>query len=85
MIEAKRYRKGTIAFAGLSGSGVAVILGCLALIVGDIIVNGLPQLSWSFLTEAPRDGMTAGGIFPAIFGTVLLVLQIGRASCRERV
>lgn len=74
MIEAKRYRKGTIAFATLSGSGVVVILGCLALILADIFVNGLPQLSWEFLTKPPREGMTAGGIFPAIFGTVLLVL-----------
>lgn len=79
MIEAKRYRKGTIVFAGLSGSGVAVILGCLALILGDILVNGLPQLSWEFLSAAPRDGMTAGGIFPAIFGTVLLVLLMTAA------
>lgn len=79
MIEAKRYRKGTIAFAGLSGSGVVIILGCLALILGDIFVNGLPQLSWEFLSDSPREGMTAGGIFPAIFGTVLLVLLMTAA------
>jgi len=79
VIEAKRYRKSTIAFATLSGSGVVVILGCLALILVDIFVHGLPQLSWEFLTDSPRDGMTAGGIFPAIFGTVLLVLLMTAA------
>ena len=31
-------------------------------------------VSWDFLTEAPADGMTAGGIFPAIVGTLYLVL-----------
>src|SRR5207253_11209672 len=30
--------------------------------------------TWEFLTQAPRQGMTAGGIFPAIVGTSALVL-----------
>jgi phosphate transport system permease protein len=43
-------------------------------IVFDIIRNGLPAISWSFLTEYPRRGGAAGGIFPAIVGTFLLVI-----------
>lgn len=31
-------------------------------------------MTWEFLTASPKEGMTAGGIFPAIVGTVLLVL-----------
>ena len=36
-----------------------------AIILVDIVHNGVPHLSMAFLTEAPREGMTAGGIFPA--------------------
>ena len=43
-------------------------------ILGFIIYKGAGVLSWDFLTKAPEDGMTAGGIFPAIVGTLLLML-----------
>jgi phosphate transport system permease protein len=39
-----------------------------------VLVRGLPGLSWEFITAIPRDGMRAGGIFPAIIGTVYLTL-----------
>ena len=39
-----------------------------------------PTCRWAFLTQAPTDGMTAGGIFPAIFGTVALVLLMTLAG-----
>lgn len=39
-----------------------------------ILKNGIDGLSWEFLTQNPRMGMRAGGIFPAIVGTVYLVL-----------
>ena len=42
-------------------------------ILGFIIVKGAGALSWDFLTKAPEDGMTSGGIFPAIVGTLLLM------------
>ena len=32
------------------------------------------MISWDFLSKAPSDGMTSGGIFPAIVGTLLLML-----------
>ena len=32
------------------------------------------QKSWEFLSEEPREANTEGGIFPIIFGTVILVL-----------
>ena len=43
------------------------------LILGVLIVKGSPALSWEFFTEMPRDGMTAGGILPALIGTLWLV------------
>ena len=54
----------------------AVINGlALAIIIGFLLVNGLPALSWEFLTEFPRESMTEGGIFPCIFGTFVLALS----------
>lgn len=50
-----------------------VVVGILVWIQGFIIVNGAGVISWDFLTKAPADGMTSGGIFPAIVGTLCLV------------
>jgi len=54
-------------------SAFAIIAAVLAL-MGDIVAGGWSHLSWEFLTGEPTQGMTAGGIFPAIFGTFLLVV-----------
>ena len=45
----------------------------VGLIVFIIIQKGLPAITWQFLTDMPRQGMRAGGIFPAIVGTIYLV------------
>lgn len=50
---------------------VVVILGC---ILGFIIINGFQAISWDFLTKMPEDGMTKGGIMPAILGTLFLTI-----------
>ena len=44
------------------------------LVLWHIIFNGLPAITWEFLTEAPKNGMRGGGIFPAIIGTLYLTL-----------
>lgn len=49
------------------------IVAILIWILGFIIYNGIGVISWEFLTLAPTDGMTSGGIFPAIIGTLCLV------------
>jgi len=43
-------------------------------IIFDIVIKGLPVISWEFLFTAPSGGGTKGGIFPAIIGTLCLVL-----------
>ena len=50
-----------------------LVVGILFWILGFIIYNGIGVISWEFLTTAPAEGMTAGGIFPAIVGTLCLV------------
>jgi phosphate transport system permease protein len=39
-----------------------------------LVVEGAPALSWGFFTEDPTNGMTAGGVFPALVGTIWIVL-----------
>lgn len=55
----------------LSGSALLVCL-FLGVILWDIFSKGFPALSWKFITEFPVDGMTRGGILPAVVGTVVL-------------
>jgi len=43
------------------------------LILGMLIIKGSPMISIDFLFTSPTDGMTAGGIFPALLGTIWLV------------
>jgi len=43
------------------------------IIIGTLIYKGGPAISWEFLFSPPRNGMTEGGIFPALVGTVWLV------------
>jgi phosphate transport system permease protein len=43
-------------------------------IIFDIIIKGAPNISWEFLTQVPRKSGEAGGILPAIVGTLYLVL-----------
>lgn len=50
------------------------VVGVLFWILGFIIVKSIGVISWEFLTGMPRDGMTAGGILPAIVGTLCLTL-----------
>ena len=61
-----------IAFIIIKLLGVLVI-GILLWIQGFIIYNGIGVISWEFLTQAPAEGMTSGGIFPAIVGTLCLM------------
>ena len=46
----------------------------VGLIVVIIIQKGIGAISWQFITDVPRQGMRAGGIWPAIVGTIYLVL-----------
>jgi phosphate transport system permease protein len=43
------------------------------LILGMLVIKGSPVISIDFLFTNPTDGMTAGGLFPALLGTIWLV------------
>jgi len=61
--------------------GFSALAACMAaniIFLGGIIFfiasRGLGAISWEFLTQAPRDSMTAGGVAPALLGTFYLTL-----------
>ena len=62
------------ALAIASGAALLLVLAILTVILFDTIRHGTPHLSIGFLTQAPREGMTQGGIFPAIIGMVEMVI-----------
>ena len=61
-----------IAFTLLGIASTLVIVPVIV-IFAILIQKGLPAINWQFLTAMPRMGMRAGGIFPAIMGTLYLV------------
>ena len=67
-------------FVALTVLATVIIVAMLGIILGNIVYEGTERLSWEFLSAAPRDGMRAGGIFPAIYGTVLMVLLMSIAA-----
>jgi len=62
-----------IAFAVLFLATLLVVLP-VAVILAIIVAKGASAVSWEFLFTMPRQGMSAGGILPAILGTLYLVL-----------
>jgi phosphate transport system permease protein len=62
-----------IAFSALGLVTLFVVIPIL-LIIFYIIKNSIGAINWEFITQAPRNGMKEGGIFPAIVGTIVLVV-----------
>lgn len=67
-------------FRVVLGGMTALLILPVILILGTLIWKGAPVISFEFLFTPPTNGMTAGGIFPALLGTVLLVLVALLAS-----
>jgi len=66
----------------VTATGVAAfsIVLTVLFIMGTIILGGKDTLTWEFLASPPKEGMTEGGIFPAIVGTALLVIIMSIAG-----
>jgi phosphate transport system permease protein len=69
----KRNTKDII-IKSLTGVSVLLILFVITAILIITFAGGWKSLTWEFITDFPRDGMTRGGIFPAIVGTALMTL-----------
>src|SRR5258708_7076462 len=69
----KRKLYGTLSI-GISGFAALVIVVIVGVVIFSIIAGGYKNFTWEFLTQEPTEGMTAGGIYPAIIGTVFMTL-----------
>lgn len=65
---------------GITTLSVILIITVIVVMITVIIIGGKGEISWKFLTEFPKEGMTKGGIFPALFGTALMVLIMSVAA-----
>ncbi len=74
-----RYQQQKLGFVLLAGAALVVVVPIL-LVVITILGRGISAIRWEFLTAMPYDGMKAGGIFPAIVGTLLLTLGTALVS-----
>jgi phosphate transport system permease protein len=74
-----RYLAQRLGFLLLALVTLIVVIPIL-LVIGTVVLRGMEAISWEFLTGVPRDGMKAGGIFPAIVGTLLLILGTALAA-----
>jgi phosphate transport system permease protein len=72
-----RYFKQTIFFGVVRLSALIITIALIGILT-YIFFHGFRAISWDFLTLPPTDSMTAGGIMPAIVGT--LYLTIGAIS-----
>jgi phosphate transport system permease protein len=68
-----RYLTERLGFGFITLVAVLTVIPIVAVVI-YILLQGAPAISWEFLTSAPRDGMRAGGILPAIVGTVYLTI-----------
>jgi phosphate transport system permease protein len=68
----RKERAETVAQAVFALMATAMVVP-LALIVGYLVYLAWPSLSWEFLVDVPKRGMTDGGIWPAFVGTLYLV------------
>ncbi|MCK6614537.1 MAG: phosphate ABC transporter permease PstA [Ignavibacteriaceae bacterium] len=79
----RRDLTGTLSIGLITGIFIFIVL-LLVVVIGNIVINGASVLSLEFLFDEPRNNMTEGGIWPAIFGTlavtvfmILLALPVG--------
>ena len=74
-----RQQSQKIAIWIITAVAILVILPILLVII-YMIANGVSAINWEFLSQPPSNGMTEGGIFPAILGTIFLTLGTAVAA-----
>ena len=74
---AKEFRLGAFLFTGRTGAATFLILAILVVILTDVVIHGLPNLSWRFVSTIPKKDIfdpATTGILPMIVGTTIRVL-----------
>jgi phosphate transport system permease protein len=80
LVRQTRSHAGDRTLRFVTALATAIILLMLAVVIFDVVRGGLGMLSWELITAYPKRGMTEGGIFPAIVGTVALTLLMTVAA-----
>lgn len=80
MIKNKKDNIKGVLIEGMTLSAALLIIAIIVVMFSVILIGGKDQMTWEFLTSFPKDGMTKGGIFPAIYGTALLVIIMSIAA-----
>ena len=75
-----KYTRKDWALAGITGLCLLSILVLLAVLLGQIAIEGAPVVDWGFLSQSPGADMTSGGIWPAIYGTMFMTLLMTLAG-----
>lgn len=70
----ERNRRRELAFKLFFGAMTLLLIAPVVIILVTLTVRGGSALSWEFFFEGPTNGMTAGGIFPALIGTLWIVV-----------
>ena len=70
---AARYARQRLVYSVFTAMAALTVIPIVGIIL-YILSQGLPAISWEFLSAMPRDGMRAGGVWPAIVGTIYLTL-----------
>ncbi|HET6596613.1 MAG TPA: phosphate ABC transporter permease PstA [Anaerolineales bacterium] len=68
-----RHLTERIGFTIITLMAILTVVPIVAVVI-YISIQGLPAISLEFLTDFPREGMRAGGILPAIIGTIYLTV-----------
>jgi phosphate transport system permease protein len=72
----RKFDFGSFFFSGLTGLATLLILAILAVILGNIIINGWPNLTWHFVSTIPKKDFfdpATTGVLPMIIGTTIRV------------
>lgn len=68
-----RQRSGSLRHSVLVAIGLGTSISILVLLA-VILIKGIPAMNWAFVSSPPVEGMSAGGIWPMIRGSLLLMV-----------
>ena len=72
-IQGKRKKLGERLFVALCLASIIIPLGMLALLLGDVLMDGMGRLSWDFIKGVPSYRPKAAGVWPALVGSLYLI------------
>src|SRR5688572_4523228 len=72
-IRGKRRKAGERLFVGLCLASIIIPLGMLAVLLGDVVLDGRARLAWDFIKGVPSYRPKAAGIWPALIGSLYLI------------